>query len=100
MSRLRRDALAVVPNAIDEFAGFGRAGDEYIAQAESALLPDGISRERNRSADLGQFLRLLVDVGLDAALAQSHRESQAADTATDDGDSKCLGHASLPPTMK
>ena len=35
---------------------------------------------------------MLVHVGFDAALAQGHRQCQAADAATDDRNSKCLGH--------
>jgi hypothetical protein len=38
---------------------------------------------------------LLIYVGFDAALAQSHRQGQAADAATDDRNSQFPGHNSF-----
>src|SRR6266849_1605946 len=59
---------------------------ERSAEAEPIEDPRRVRPHVNAAADLGQLRRLLVDIDVEAGLAQGEGGSQAADTGADNGD--------------
>ena len=84
--RMVGDHLAGVAAADHQRGGNDRDGLDLLAEPEAPQLPRAVGRQRDRRADLAQFVCLLVDVEVDPALAQSEREDQASDAAADDRD--------------
>ncbi len=59
---------------------------ERRAEAEPIEDPRRVRPHVDAAADLGQLRRLLVDVDVEAGLAQRHGGREAADAGADDGD--------------
>ena len=89
--RVIGDDLAGIPATNDQRRGDDRDRLELIADPEAPQLARAVARERDRGADFAQFVRLLVDLEADPALAHGEREDQPTDPAADDGDLQ-LGH--------
>ncbi len=60
-------------------------------QADAVDETRAVGRQRDGGADLAQLGGLLVEVDLDAVLAQRQRERQPADPGADDGDAQGRG---------
>src|SRR5579863_10036122 len=70
--------------AVDKLGRFGRRGDDRVENPEAAEFARRIGRQSDRSADFGQLLRLLVDIGVKATLTERKPQRQAADASADD----------------
>jgi len=59
---------------------------EPLAEAESIQDAYRVRRHIDTAADLGELGRLLIDLDVEAGLAQRHRGGEAAEAGADDGD--------------
>src|SRR5258706_2082767 len=77
------DHLSAATVAIDQRLDFEREPFELAAQSDALVETGCIGRQRDRCADFAQRVRLLVNVDLNALLAQCQPQREAADAAAD-----------------
>jgi len=80
------DHRAAASVAIDEPRDVRAYRIEGRTQAHAFVEARRIGRQRDGRADFAQFMGLLVELRVDAVLAQCKREGQAADAGADDRD--------------
>ncbi len=87
------EALAGVPAAIVAAFGIGRDFPQRFAEAELEQDARGVGGHLNAGAHLAERRGLLVELHIDAALAQRQHRGDAADAAADNENLQ-TGHAS------
>jgi hypothetical protein len=81
--RMGRDSSAGPAVAVDKLGRLRRRGDDSIKNPEAAEFARAVGGQRDRSADLREFARLLVEVSGKAALPERQPERKAADAGPD-----------------
>ena len=79
-----RDPAPVLPVPVDELGGDRGVGGQPAVETEPCELPDGVGRQRDGGADLGQLGGLFEHISLDASLLQCETEGQTPHSGTDD----------------
>ena len=82
----------VIGVAVERGGGRKRGVAQPRLDAEAAMHLHGVRALLDAGADAREFLRLLVDLGLDADAAQRRRRREPADAGADDDDRQALVH--------